>query len=148
MTSIVICANIIEKDNKFLIVKETKKIAKNLYNFPGGTLEVNETIVEAAIREAKEETGLTIKPKNLIKIVQIPKSKLGYNLIVFVFNSEIISGGLTTSEEHPKVKFASLEEIKELDKNNLLRFGSYMLDAINSYLNNESIDLSSLKFYQ
>ena len=147
MTSIIICANLIEKDNKFLIVKETKEIAKDHYNFPGGTLEVNETIVEAAIREAKEETGLIIKPKNIIKIVQIPKSKLGYNLIVFVFNSEIIEGELTTSKEHPEVKFASLEEIKELNKNNLLRFGRYILNAINSYLNNESINLSSLKFY-
>jgi len=144
MTKIIACSNLIEKDGKFLLVKETKKMAKGSYNFPSGTLEDNESLIDCAIREAKEESGLTVKPVSIVKLFHNPKSARGNSVLIVVFNSKTISGELTTSKEHPEVKFASLEEIKELNKNNLIRHGEYMLDAIDNYLNNKSIDLDFL----
>ncbi|HEY4478652.1 MAG TPA: NUDIX domain-containing protein [Candidatus Paceibacterota bacterium] len=46
------------KDNKLLLLKKFKN---SYYEFPGGKLDENETIEEAAIREAKEEIGCDIK---------------------------------------------------------------------------------------
>jgi len=144
---IIICSNLIEKDKKFLFVKQTKEIAKNFYDFPSGTLEDNETLIECAIREAKEETGLNVKPLKIVSILQLPKATSGNNLVIIVFKSEIISGELTASKEHPEVKFISVEEIKKLDKSKLLRYGKLMLTAINNYLENKSVDLNFLKIF-
>ena len=145
--NIIIASNLIEKDGKYLLVRETKEMAKGKYNFPSGTQDDHETLIECATREAKEESGLNVKPSKIITLIQTPKSPTGDNLLIVVFKSEIISGELTISEEHPEVKFASLEEIKELMDNKIIRHGDCMLSAINSYENNESIGLDFLKIY-
>ena len=59
---------------KLLLVKRNKKPYPNMWNGIGGKIEVGETPIEAAIRECKEETGLTmINPKLLVTYVY-PKS--------------------------------------------------------------------------
>ena len=51
------CGAIIVNNNKVLLVKQTN----NVINFPKGHVEENETEIQTAIREVKEETNLDIK---------------------------------------------------------------------------------------
>ncbi|MFA7314651.1 MAG: NUDIX domain-containing protein [Candidatus Magasanikbacteria bacterium] len=139
----VVCSNIIIKDNKILLAKEAKDIAKNRYSFPGGKLEFGESLIEGAMREAQEETGLNVKPTKLIGIYQRPASSEDSNTTVFCFLSEIISGKIEISVQHPEVIFLSAEEIKKLEELHKLR-SHYMLLAINDYLNNKGISLDFL----
>ena len=37
------------------------------YSFPGGSIEGNETLLEALIREIKEETGLIVNPESILE---------------------------------------------------------------------------------
>ncbi|MBN3490138.1 8-oxo-dGTP diphosphatase [Acholeplasma equirhinis] len=53
----------IENENKYLLIlKQKKDMNQNKYSGVGGKIEPGETAYEAAVRETKEETGLTIKP--------------------------------------------------------------------------------------
>ena len=56
---------IIEKDKKVLLVKRNHEPFKDYWCLPGGHIDFGETAQQAVIREVKEETGLTFKPKFL-----------------------------------------------------------------------------------
>ncbi len=55
-------AAIIEHDNKFLMVEELIE-GETVFNQPAGHLEPDESIIDAAIREAREETAWQFVPE-------------------------------------------------------------------------------------
>ncbi|HEY9031237.1 MAG TPA: NUDIX hydrolase [Kangiella sp.] len=59
-------AAIIEHNNRFLMVEERTSRGEIVFNQPAGHLESDESLVNAIIREVKEETGLAFKPNQLV----------------------------------------------------------------------------------
>jgi ADP-ribose pyrophosphatase YjhB (NUDIX family) len=55
---------------------------------PGGFLEVDETVTEAAIRETLEETGLIVQPGEIVGLY----SRLEAAVVVIAFEAKVVSG--------------------------------------------------------
>jgi len=55
-----------------------KKCHADMWGFPGGGVEPNETIHQALLREVQEETNITIEPKKLISIYSSPIYDMAY----------------------------------------------------------------------
>ena len=75
---------VINCDKKILLLKRgpTAPYNPNNYCFPGGTVEQDESLEEAASRELSEETGINFHKDHLEKIkVTYPS---GYNKIIFI----------------------------------------------------------------
>ena len=81
------------------------------YCFPGGHVELGESIVDSVIREMKEETGLTVYQPKLCGIKQFPIE--GGRYLVFFFKADRFTGNLRDSEEG-KVAWVSREKLPEL----------------------------------
>ena len=79
------------------------------FDVPGGGLDANELPTEAAVRETFEETGLHVRPSQLIGLYHWPNEPNAY--LSFYFRCELLGGELRPSEETPNVAFFALDAL-------------------------------------
>lgn len=87
---------LIHRENQYLLQDRVKEDWKG-YTLPGGHVEKGESIVDAVIREMKEETGLTVYHPKLCGVKQFPIEDGRY--IVFLFTAVNFEGEVVSSEE-------------------------------------------------
>ena len=86
----------LHRGNEILLQNRQKKDWCG-FTFPGGHVEPGESIVDAVIREMREETGLDVFAPKLCGVKQFPIE--GGRYLVFLFSSDVFSGTLRSSSE-------------------------------------------------
>ena len=128
---------LVEKNQKILLVQREIEPWKGLWYLPAGYVENDEAPIDAAEREANEETGLCIKTKKLINVYFYEDDPRGNGLLV-LYEGEIIGGEIDKNHEAQAVKFFSSDEIRKL----YLAGGSHDR-AIQDWLNCQRLVISS-----
>lgn len=77
-------AAIIERDNRFLMVEEVSN-GLTVYNQPAGHLDPGESILDAAIRETREETAWKFKPEYISGIYRWVQADTNRTFLRFAF---------------------------------------------------------------
>lgn len=85
--AVIFCRN--EDLLKILLIRRKKEPFKNQWALPGGFLEKNETLEEAAIRELEEETGLKVEKLQQVKAFGDPGRDPRGRTISIVFLGKI-----------------------------------------------------------
>lgn len=110
---IVIC-----RESKVLLIRRGKPPREGQWSLPGGAQELGETVFEAAIREAKEETGLDIEVHGLVDVVDsIRKEKDGrvkqhYTLIDVYASAP--TGEAVAGDDAQGVAWFDIDDIRSL----------------------------------
>ena len=82
-------------DGRVVLVRRAIEPGYGLWVFPGGYVDRGEQVTEAALREAREESGLEIRIDRLVNVY----SYAGSAPIIIVYAGTAIGGELCTDEE-------------------------------------------------
>jgi 8-oxo-dGTP diphosphatase len=111
-------AIIIERD-RVLLVKRAHPPIQGQWSIPGGVLEVGEMVREAAIREAREETGLIVEPGELLgvydRILRDPEKRVQYHYVLIDFLCRAVGGELQAATDATEVRWFTREDLPALN---------------------------------
>lgn len=62
---------VVVRDDRVLLIQRGKPPRKGQWSIPGGMQKLGETVRDAALREALEETGLSVEIKGLLDVVDL-----------------------------------------------------------------------------
>ena len=108
---------IYDKDaNKAVVIN--RKLSWKGISFPGGHVEANESFYESAVREAKEETGLTVSDLKFCGIIHWHNIENEKKYIVYLYKTCSYEGELISGTEEGDVFFMNIEDIKNTKEDN------------------------------
>ena len=125
---------VVNRANELLLVKNPR----DGWEYPGGIVELGETLPQGLIREIREESGAEVEVFSIVGIYSNTQKKKGYNgvreiptIVNIDFLCRYLSGELVTSEEsidvrwfsradamdavNPRRRFRFLQALKALD---------------------------------
>jgi ADP-ribose pyrophosphatase YjhB (NUDIX family) len=111
-----------------------KRTDNGLWCIPGGHVDLGETLVQACLRELKEETGLTGEVIRLVGIYSDPKNSLHidqgpeWHTIRVSFLCKVIDGKITSSEETSEIRYFDVHQLPRLITDHAQRVRDACLD--------------------
>ena len=135
-------AAIIERDGRFLTVEELAG-GQVVLNQPAGHLEVGESLLEAVVRETREETGHSFVPSSLVGIYLWQSAEAGTTFlrVTFCGPAESPAGAVELDEGILSVHWLTRGQL--LHRESALR-SPMVLRCIDDYLAGHRYPLSCL----
>jgi 8-oxo-dGTP diphosphatase len=109
---------IIVEGERVVLVKRAHPPLMAQWSIPGGVLEVGEMVREAAVREAREETGLIVEPGELLgvydRVLRDGERRVQYHYVLIDFLCRRIGGELKAADDASDVRWFTREELPPL----------------------------------
>jgi len=110
---------IIHDGARIVVIRRDREPAKGRWTFPGGGIELGETVRDALRREALEETGLEVEAGQLAAIVDriLPDNagRIQYHYVILDFLARPVAGVLRPGDDASDVRWVGLSELDQLD---------------------------------
>jgi 8-oxo-dGTP diphosphatase len=107
------------KNSRVVLVKRGRSPIQGQWSIPGGVLEVGELVREAAIREAREETGLIVEPGELLgvydRVLRHTDGRVQYHYVLVDFLCRRVGGELCAASDAAEVRWFTREELTALN---------------------------------
>lgn len=106
------CASVlIVKDGKVLLAKRGREPFRGAYDIIGGFIEADELPEDAAVREAKEETGLDVKITSLLGTYVDRYGEGGDYTLNLHYIGEILSGDMKPMDDIVGLEWFNISEV-------------------------------------
>jgi 8-oxo-dGTP diphosphatase len=113
---------VVVENGRALIVKRAHEPRKGEWSLPGGLVELGETLIEAARREIKEETGLDVEVGEVIEVfdrVHRLDGRIQYHFVIVDYLCRPIGGTLQAGDDAEGVAWVTADEIAAFGVNDI-----------------------------
>lgn len=95
---------VIPSEEGVVLIRRSSDPFEGRWALPGGSVEVGETVEQAAVREAAEETGLAVEIAGLVGVYSDPeRDPRGHNVSV-AFLARVLSGQMSAATDASEVQ--------------------------------------------
>ena len=109
---------VIIEDGRVLLVKRGHPPLAGEWSIPGGVLELGETLREAAVREAREETSLIVESADLLgvydRVLRDDAGRTLYHFVLIDFLCRPVEGKAKAADDADEVRWFTREEAGKL----------------------------------
>jgi ADP-ribose pyrophosphatase len=106
---------VVFKDQKVLLVRRGRPPAQDLWAIPGGRIEIGETLQQAAEREIREETGITIRALEPIytfdAIERDGHGRIRFHYVIVDLMAEYRGGRIEAGDDAAAARWVSAAEL-------------------------------------
>jgi len=110
---------IIAQNNRVALVRRGAQPSKGDWSIPGGLVNVGETLKDASIREALEETNLVVEPTRLVELVERifrdNSGRVQYHYVLADFLCSVGGGELIAGSDALDAKWFHRDELQQLN---------------------------------
>ena len=108
---------VVMRDDRALVVRRANPPLAGRWGFPGGVLELGETVVEGAMRELYEETGVTAEAAGILTVIDTidrdDQGRVRYHYALVAVRGIWRAGGGVAGDDADEVAWLTRAEIVE-----------------------------------
>ncbi len=109
---------VIVDEGRVVLVKRAHLPMLGEWSIPGGAVELGETVREAVIREAREETGLNVEPVALVgvfdHVIRDESGSVLYHYVLVDYYCQPMGGELCAGSDCDEARWFSPQEVAEV----------------------------------
>jgi 8-oxo-dGTP diphosphatase len=109
---------VIVRENRVLLIRRGQAPLMGEWSLPGGVLECGETLRDATIREAGEETGLVVEVGVMLgvyeRVIRSEDARVRYHYVLIDFLCRPIAGELKAASDAAEARWYSREDLPAL----------------------------------
>jgi ADP-ribose pyrophosphatase len=116
---------IVIKDGQVLLVRRGQPPSEGLWAIPGGRVHLGETLQQAAEREIKEETGLSIHARDPVYtfdvILRDEAGRVRFHYVIVDLMADYINGTVCPGDDAREARWVTPDELERLPTNQTTR---------------------------
>ena len=101
-------------EGSVLLSRRGREPLRGRWVVPGGTVEVGETLQDALVRESVEETGLVVRPREVVAVfdrIERDGEGVRYHYVIIDYLCDYVSGTPRAASDAAVVAFVSPDEL-------------------------------------
>jgi 8-oxo-dGTP diphosphatase len=98
---------------RVLLVRRGTEPLRGEWSLPGGLIEVGEALMDAVVREVREETGLAVEAVELIELldrIHREGDRVRYHYVIADYLCTVVSGELRAASDAAEVRWVERAE--------------------------------------
>jgi 8-oxo-dGTP diphosphatase len=105
-------------EGRVLLIRRGKEPLRGRWVVPGGTVELGETLEQALVREVEEETGLVVKPREVVAVfdrIQRDADRVEYHYVIVDYLCDYVAGQARAGSDAEAVALVARADLPAYD---------------------------------